>query len=264
MKVVILAGGLGTRLSEETELKPKPMVEIGGRPILWHIMKIYSHYGFNDFIILTGYKSHVIKDYFINYYTRYSDITVDLARNSVELHTTRTEPWRVTMLYTGPDTMTGGRIAKAKQYLKDERFLLTYGDGVADVNINQLISHHLTSGKLVTMTAVKPKGKFGALNIDKNSNILSFKEKPQGDGAWVNGGFFVCEPGIFNYLEDSISCILEREPLENLAIDSQLNAFKHRGFWRPMDTLKDKNELTEMWMTGRAPWAVWKEEFANV
>ena len=156
MKVVILAGGLGTRLSEETELKPKPMVEIGGRPILWHIMKIYSHYGFNDFIILTGYKSHVIKDYFINYYTRYSDITVDLARNSVELHTTRTEPWRVTMLYTGPDTMTGGRIAKAKQYLKDERFLLTYGDGVADVNINQLINHHLTSGKLVTMTAVQP------------------------------------------------------------------------------------------------------------
>ena len=264
MKVVILAGGLGTRLSEETELKPKPMVEIGGRPILWHIMKIYSHYGFNDIIILTGYKSHVIKDYFINYYTRYSDITVDLARNAVELHTTRTEPWRVTMLYTGPDTMTGGRIAKAKQYLKDERFLLTYGDGVADVNINQLINHHLTSGKLVTMTAVQPKGKFGALNIDKNSNILSFKEKPQGDGAWVNGGFFVCEPGIFNYLEESVSCIFEREPLENLAIDNQLNAFKHRGFWRPMDTLKDKKELTDMWMTSTAPWAVWKEEFANV
>lgn len=264
MKVLILAGGLGTRLSEETELKPKPMVEIGGRPILWHIMKIYSHYGFNDFIILTGYKSHVIKDYFINYYTRYSDITVDLARNSVELHTTRTEPWRVTMLYTGPDTMTGGRIAKAKQYLKDERFLLTYGDGVADVNISNLINRHIQSGKTVTMTAVQPKGKFGALNIDNSGNILSFKEKPQGDGAWINGGFFVCEPEIFNYIQDDVNCIFEREPLESLALDNELNAYKHRGFWRPMDTLKDKKELTEMWMSGNAPWAVWKEEYANV
>lgn len=264
MKVVILAGGLGTRLSEETELKPKPMVEIGGRPILWHIMKIYSHYGFNDFIVLTGYKSHVIKDYFINYYTRYSDITVDLERNAVELHTTRTEPWRVTMLYTGPDTMTGGRIAKAQDYLKDEKFLLTYGDGVANVNINQLIEHHNDSHKIVTMTAVQPKGKFGALNIDSNSNIQSFREKPQGDGAWINGGFFVCEPEVFNYLEDDVNCIFEREPLESLAIDNELNAFKHRGFWRPMDTLNDKRELTEMWMTGNAPWAVWKEEYANV
>ncbi len=258
MKAVILAGGLGTRLSEETELKPKPMVEIGGRPILWHIMKIYSHYGINDFIILTGYKSHVIKDYFINYYTRYSDITVDLLNNSVELHKTRTEPWRVTMLYTGADTMTGGRIAKAKEYLKNERFLLTYGDGVADINIESLIKHHELSGKTVTLTAVQPSGKFGALNIDKSDNILSFKEKPQGDGAWINGGFFVCEPDIFNYLKDDINCILEKEPLENLANDNELNAYKHSGFWRPMDTLRDKKELTEMWMTGKAPWAIWQ------
>lgn len=258
MKAVILAGGLGTRLSEETELKPKPMVEIGGRPILWHIMKIYSHYGINDFIILTGYKSHVIKDYFINYYTRYSDITVDLLNNSVELHKTRTEPWRVTMLYTGADTMTGGRIAKAKEYLKNERFLLTYGDGVANVNIEKLIKHHENSGKTVTLTAVQPSGKFGALNIDKSDNILSFKEKPQGDGAWINGGFFVCEPDIFNYLKDDVNCIFEREPLENLANNNELNAYKHSGFWRPMDTLRDKKELTEMWMTGKAPWAIWQ------
>lgn len=258
MKAVILAGGLGTRLSEETELKPKPMVEIGGRPILWHIMKIYSHYGINDFIILTGYKSHVIKDYFINYYTRYSDITVDLLNNSVELHKTRTEPWRVTMLYTGADTMTGGRIAKAKEYLKNERFLLTYGDGVADINIESLIKHHELSGKIATLTAVQPSGKFGALNLDKHNNILSFKEKPQGDGAWINGGFFVCEPDIFNYLKDDINCIFEKEPLENLANDNELNAYKHSGFWRPMDTLRDKKELTEMWMTGKAPWAIWQ------
>lgn len=258
MKAVILAGGLGTRLSEETELKPKPMVEIGGRPILWHIMKIYSHYGINDFIILTGYKSHVIKDYFINYYTRYSDITVDLLNNSVELHKTRTEPWRVTMLYTGADTMTGGRIAKAKEYLKNERFLLTYGDGVANVNIEKLIKHHELSGKIATLTAVQPSGKFGALNLDKHNNILSFKEKPQGDGAWINGGFFVCEPDIFNYLKDDVNCIFEKEPLENLANDNELNAYKHSGFWRPMDTLRDKKELTEMWMTGKAPWAIWQ------
>lgn len=258
MKAVILAGGLGTRLSEETELKPKPMVEIGGRPILWHIMKIYSHYGINDFIILTGYKSHVIKDYFINYYTRYSDITVDLLNNSVELHKTRTEPWRVTMLYTGADTMTGGRIAKAKEYLKNERFLLTYGDGVADINIESLIKHHELSGKIATLTAVQPSGKFGALNLDKHNNILSFKEKPQGDGAWINGGFFVCEPDIFNYLKNDVNCVFEKEPLENLANDNELNAYKHCGFWRPMDTLRDKKELTEMWMTGKAPWAIWQ------
>lgn len=257
MKVVILAGGLGTRLSEETELRPKPMVEIGGRPILWHIMKSYSHFGFNDFIILTGYKSHIIKDYFINYYTRYSDITVDMSNNSVEIHQHRNEPWKVTMLYTGPDTMTGGRIKKAQSYLKDKPFLLTYGDGVSDVDINELIKFHNKSGKIATLASIQPSGKFGAINIDDKGHVSSFLEKPKGDGAWINGGFFVCEPEIFDYIEDSDNVIFEKEPLENLAKANQLNAFKHRGFWRAMDTLKDKNELTAMWLTGKAPWALW-------
>jgi len=264
MKVVILAGGLGTRLSEETELKPKPMVEIGGRPILWHIMKTYSHFGFNDFIILTGYKSHIIKDYFINYYTRYSDITIDMEKNSIEMHEQRVEPWKVTMLYTGQDTMTGGRIAKAKEYLKDERFMLTYGDGVSDVNINELIAEHDKSNRIATLTAIQPSGRFGALNISSNSAISSFKEKPIGDGAWINGGFFVCEPEIFDYIGDDENCIFEREPMDALALDNQLGAYKHRGFWHSMDTLKDKNDLTDMWMHGKAPWALWLKENVNV
>ena len=259
MKVVILAGGLGTRLSEETDLKPKPMVEIGGRPILWHIMKIYSYYGFNDFIILTGYKSHVIKDYFLNYYTRYSDITIDMETNAVEIHEQRVEPWKVTMLYTGPDTMTGGRIAKAKFYTQDEPFMLTYGDGVADVDINKLLDNHKKSNKIVTMTAVQPTGKYGALNIEADGAISAFSEKPKGDNSWVNGGFFVCEPEVYDYIVDDELTIFEREPLENLAKSKQLNSYKHSGFWRPMDTLKDKNELTHMWMTGHAPWAIWRK-----
>lgn len=257
MKVVILAGGLGTRLSEETELKPKPMVEIGGRPILWHIMKLYSHYGFNDFIILTGYKSHVIKDYFINYYTRYSDITVDMRKNAVKIHEHRNEPWKVTMLYTGQDTMTGGRIKKAQDYVGKEPFLLTYGDGVADLDIKKLIEFHKKSGKIATLTSVQPSGRFGALDIDENGTVATFNEKPKGDGAWVNGGFFVCEPQVFDYIQDDDRVIWEREPLERLARDGQLNAYKHKGFWRPMDTLRDKNELTNMWMKGEAPWALW-------
>lgn len=257
MKVVILAGGLGTRLSEETELKPKPMVEIGGRPILWHIMKTYSHYGFNDFIILTGYKSHVIKDYFINYYTRYSDITVDMANNSLEIHQHRNEPWKVTMLYTGQDTMTGGRIKKAQDYIGNERFMLTYGDGVSDVNIKDLVAFHEKSGKLATMTAVQPSGRFGALVIKDEVEITSFMEKPKGDESWINGGFFVLEPEVFDYIKDGDSTIFERSPLENLAKQGQLNAFKHGGFWRPMDTLRDKIELTNMWQNNTAPWSVW-------
>lgn len=259
MKVVILAGGLGTRLSEETELKPKPMVEIGGRPILWHIMKTYSYYGYNDFIILTGYKSHVIKDYFINYYTRYSDITVDMANNAVEIHQHRNEPWKVTMLYTGQDTMTGGRIKKAQDYIGNETFMLTYGDGVSDININKLIESHKKSGKLATLTSIQPSGKFGALNIEQNGEISSFSEKPKGDGAWINGGFFVLEPQIFNYITDGDNTVWERKPLENLAKDKQLNAYKHYGFWKAMDTLRDKIELTDMWMTSHAPWALWKQ-----
>jgi glucose-1-phosphate cytidylyltransferase len=259
MKVLILAGGLGTRLSEETELKPKPMVEIGGYPILWHIMKIYSHYGHNDFIILTGYKSHVIKDYFINYYNRYSDITVDMVSNTVEIHKTRHEPWKVTMLYTGQDTMTGGRVKRAEEYVGGEQFLLTYGDGVSDIDINDLIDAHKRSKKTVTMTAVQPSGRFGALMIEKDGAISSFLEKPKGDGAWINAGFFVCEPEFFNYIPKSDSAILEKEPLENLAKAGGLNAYKHTGFWQCMDTLKDKHLLTDLWVAGKAPWVKYKE-----
>lgn len=258
MKVVILAGGLGTRLSEETRLMPKPMVEIGGKPILWHIMKIYSHYGFNEFVILTGYKSHIIKDYFVNYYQQYSDITVDMLNNSVEIHKTKTEPWKVTMLYTGQNTMTGSRIKKAQSYIGNEPFLLTYGDGVADIDINELIKCHKAGNKYLTLTAVKPSGKFGALDIDTNGSIKTFQEKPEGDGSWINGGFMVCEPEVFNYIEaNKDDVIFEREPLENLAKDGMLNSYKHKGFWHPMDTLKCKNDLTQMWQEERAPWAVW-------
>jgi glucose-1-phosphate cytidylyltransferase len=257
MKVVILAGGFGTRLSEETSLIPKPMVEIGGRAILWHIMKIYSSWGFNEFVVLTGYKSHVIKDYFINYYTRYSDITVDMANNAVELHKQRSEPWKVTMLYTGLDTMTGGRLLRAKDFIGSERFMLTYGDGVSDVSIPELIKWHEKSGKCATLTSVRPAGRFGALDIGDDGNVRSFKEKPDGDGAWINGGFFVMEPGVFNYLKNGDATVLEREPLEGLAKEGRLGAYKHSGFWRAMDTLKDKNELTAMWMAGSAPWALW-------
>lgn len=257
MKVVILAGGLGTRLSEETDLKPKPMIEIGGRPILWHIMKSYSYWGFNEFVILTGYKSHVIKEYFINYYTRYSDITIDMAQNAVEVHNHRNEPWKVTMLYTGQETLTGGRIKKAQEFIDNKRFMLTYGDGVSNVNIPKLIKCHEKSGKLVTMTSVQPYGKFGSLDINKDGIITSFIEKPKGDGAWINGGFFVMEPEVFDYIENDDRTIFEREPLENLAHDRQLNAYKHEGFWHAMDTLRDKNELTDLWLKGKAPWVLW-------
>lgn len=261
MKVLILAGGLGTRLSEETQLIPKPMVQIGGKPILWHIMKIYSYYGFNDFIILTGYKSHVIKDYFVNYYQRYSDITVDMLNNSVEIHRTQTEPWKVTMLYTGEETMTGSRIKKAQEYVGKERFLLTYGDGVSDVDINEIIKCHEKSGKYLTLTAVKPSGRFGALDIDETGAIKEFKEKPQGDGNWINGGFMVCEPEVFDYIDGNRNdVIFERKPLEKLAETKQLNSYKHNGFWYPMDTLKGKNDLTEMWVNNTAPWAKWLEK----
>lgn len=260
MKVAILAGGLGTRLSEETELKPKPMVEIGGHPILWHVMKIYSYFGFNDFIILTGYKSHVIKDYFINYYTRYSDITVDMKNNAVEIHQHRNEPWKVTMLYTGQNTMTGGRIKKAKDYIGNERFMLTYGDGVSDINIKKLLEFHKNSKNIATMTAVQPLGRFGAVAIENNTKITSFMEKPKCDESWINGGFFVLEPEVFNYIPDGDDVVFERTPLENLAKDRQLNAFKHEGFWKPMDTLRDKMELTDMWMSEKAPWALWSNK----
>jgi len=252
-----LAGGLGTRLSEETDLRPKPMVEIGDHPILWHVMKFYSYWGYNEFVILTGYKSHLIKDYFINYYTRYSDITIDMANNSVQLHNIRSEPWKVSMLYTGPDTQTGGRILRAKSFLGNERFMLTYGDGLSDVSIPELVKNHEKSGKTVTLTAVQPAGRFGSIQLDEKGAVESFKEKPDGDNAWINGGFFIMEPGVFDYLTDGDATILERKPLERLAETGQLNAYKHYGFWRPMDTLRDKNEITGMWAEKKAPWALW-------
>ena len=266
MKVVILAGGLGTRLSEETKLMPKPMVEIGGKPILWHIMKIYSYWGFDEFIVLTGYKSHVIKDYFVHYYQQYSDITVDMTKNSVEVHKINTENWKVTMLYTGQDTMTGSRIKKAQDYIGNKPFLLTYGDGVSDVNILKLLESHKNSKKTLTLTAVKPSGRFGALDILKDGTIQNFQEKPQGDGAWINGGFMVCEPEIFDCIDSTRNdVVFERTPLEILARNGMLNAYKHNGFWRPMDTLKDKNDLTDMWVNNNAPWAVWlNKEIAYV
>lgn len=257
MKILILAGGLGSRLSEETVLKPKPMVEIGGHPILWHIMKCYSYYGFNDFIILTGYKSHVIKDYFVNYYQRYSDLTVDMATNTVTVHKTRQEPWKVTLLYTGQNTMTGARIKKAQEYINHEPFLLTYGDGVSDLNIADTVRAHQQSGKLVSMTAVKPSGRFGALKIDDKDAVTSFMEKPKGDGAWINGGFFVCQPEVMNYISNDESEIFERAPLEKLAQENQIHAYKYEGFWQPMDTLKDKMYLTDLWINNKAPWKKW-------
>jgi glucose-1-phosphate cytidylyltransferase len=257
MKTVILAGGLGTRLSEETGLRPKPMVEIGGKPILWHIMKIYSHWGFNEFVILTGYKSHIIKDFFINYYAQYSDMTIDMADNSVEFHNVRTEPWKVTMLYTGPDTMTGGRLLRVRDFLGGKRFMLTYGDGVSDVNIPELIKRHESARKAVTLTAVRPAGRFGVIGISGGGAVESFSEKTDNDGAWINGGFFVMEPKVFDYLADGDATVLERKPFERMAEDGELNAYEHHGFWRAMDTLLDKNQLTDMWTSGTAPWALW-------
>ncbi|MDR2409270.1 MAG: glucose-1-phosphate cytidylyltransferase [Bacteroidales bacterium] len=259
MKVVILAGGHGTRISEETELRPKPMVEIGSRPILWHIMKIYSHYGFNEFIICCGYKSYYIKDYFYHYYMHAADITVDLAENKVEYHNSTSEPWKIALVDTGLETMTGGRIKRIQKYVGNESFMLTYGDGVADININQLVDYHNRKGKLVTLTAVLPSGKFGALEIEGDDNITSFIEKPQGDGAWINGGFFVLQPEVFDYITEGDTTIFEQKPLENLAKDRQLQAYKYSGFWRCMDTLKDKVELQKMWETGKALWKVWNE-----
>lgn len=257
MKVVILAGGLGTRLGEETTLRPKPMVEIGGYPILWHIMKIYSHFGFNDFVILCGYMSHSIKEYFANYYTNNSDITVDLRYNSMEVHNTTSEPWKVTMLYTGRNTMTGSRIKRAKEFVGDETFMLTYGDGVSDVDINKLLDCHKKSKKLATLTAVQPSGRFGALKIENDGEISHFQEKPVGDGAWINGGFFVLEPEIFNYIGDGDAVTWEQEPMKTLAASGQLNSYRHSGFWRPMDTMRDKEELINLWESKNAPWAHW-------
>lgn len=256
MKVVILAGGLGTRISEETELKPKPMVEIGGKPILWHIMRIYSHYGFNEFIICCGYKSYSIKDYFLHYYMHESDITIDLEQNLTQFHNTKSEPWKVTLVDTGIATMTGGRIKRIQSYVGDGTFLLTYGDGLSDVDIRKLVGYHAANGRLATLTAVQPSGRFGSLGMD-GDRVTSFQEKPQGDGAWVNGGFFVLEPGIFDYIRDGDQTVWERSPLESLSAAGQLGAYRHSGFWHAMDTLRDKGDLENLWAGSGAPWKVW-------
>jgi glucose-1-phosphate cytidylyltransferase len=257
MKVVILAGGLGTRISEETDIKPKPMIEIGGRPILWHIMKIYSHYGFNDFIICCGYKGYLIKEYFANYFLHQADVTIDLKNNSIEIHESKAEPWNITLVDTGLDTMTGGRIKRIERYV-DDTFLLTYGDGVGDVNIKELIDFHRKNLKKVTVTVVQPSGRFGAIQFDSKDEVkvFTFQEKPKGDGAWINGGFFVCEPSVFEDIDDD-KTIWERKPLESIAAKGELVAFRHYGFWRPMDTLRDKYDLEEFWNSGNAKWKIW-------
>jgi len=255
MKAVILAGGLGTRLSEETELKPKPMVEIGGKPILWHIMKIYSSHGINDFIVCLGYKGYVVKEYFANYFLHMSDVTFDMRTNEMSVHQAAAEPWRVTLVDTGENTMTGGRLKRVARYVDADQFCLTYGDGVADVNITDLIRFHRQSGVLATVTSVQPPGRFGAL-MSEGSRVTGFVEKPQGDGGWINGGFFVLSPKVIDYIEGD-STVWERAPLERLAQERQLAAFRHSGFWQPMDTLRDKLTLETLWSEGTAAWKRW-------
>lgn len=256
MKVLILAGGLGSRLAEETSLKPKPMVQIGGKPILWHILKIYSSYGFNDFIILCGYKGYMIKEYFSNYYSHMSDMTIDMENNTITHHKNNAEPWKVTLVDTGLSTMTGGRIKRVKEYINNEPFMLTYGDGVGDIDINKLVDFHKQHGKLITMTSVQPEGRFGALNISNLNEVESFEEKPKGDGSWINAGFFVCQPEVLDYIAAD-DTIFEREPLEDLANNKQLFTYKHTGFWMPMDTLRDKNYLEKLIDKKSAPWLKW-------
>jgi glucose-1-phosphate cytidylyltransferase len=257
MKAVILAGGLGTRISEETSVKPKPMVEVGGKPVLWHILKMYSHHGIHDFIICCGYKGYVIKEYFANYFLHMSDVTFDMSKNTMEVHQRNAEPWRVTLVDTGESTMTGGRLKRVANYLKDEQaFCFTYGDGLSDVDISALIQFHQTHGLKATLTATYPPGRFGALEIDNNAFITAFKEKPKGDGGLINGGFFVLSPSVIDLIADD-QTIWEREPLEALATTGQLKAFEHDGFWQPMDTLRDKTLLEELWQSGTAPWKVW-------
>ena len=257
MKVVILAGGLGTRLSEETTVRPKPMVEIGGRPILWHIMKIYSHYGCSDFVICLGFKGYMIKEYFSNYFLHMSDVTFDMQKNSMEVHQQNVEPWRITLVDTGLDTMTGGRLKRVAPYVGRGTFMLTYGDGVSNVNISDLLAFHKKGGKTATVTATQPSGRFGALRMDASSQVVSFQEKPVGDGSYINGGFFVLEPNVFDRISGDAT-VFEKEPLEGLAEDRELLAYKHPGFWQPMDTLRDKMHLEDLWNSGKAPWAVWK------
>lgn len=256
MKAVILAGGLGTRISEETSVRPKPMVEIGGKPILWHIMKMYSAHGVNDFVICCGYKGYIIKEYFANYFLHMSDVTFDMQNNKMEVHQRNAEPWRVTLVDTGDETMTGGRLRRVRQYLFDEDFCLTYGDGVGDIDIAGAIRFHKLQGTLATLTATQPPGRFGALGLSEHK-VHGFQEKPQGDGGWINGGFFVLSPEVIDYI-DGDGTVWEKGPMERLAKEGQLSAYYHHGFWQPMDTLRDKHYLEQLWKSGKAPWKVWK------
>jgi glucose-1-phosphate cytidylyltransferase len=260
MKVVIFAGGLGTRLSEETEARPKPMVEIGGKPILWHIMKIYGHYGFDEFIICLGYKGVMIKEYFMNYYLHNSDVTIELSKNKIDVHYSNIESFKVTLIDTGLETKTAGRLKRVQKYIGNEDFMLTYGDGVANIDLKSLVDFHHSHNKLVTVTAVQPEAKFGGMELNESNTVINFKEKPKGDGKWINGGFFVLRPQVFDYLQDvNIDKIMwEENPLENLSKDGQLMAYKHYGFWKCMDALRDKIELEELWKTGRAKWKIWE------
>lgn len=257
MKVVILAGGLGTRISEETIIRPKPMIEIGGRPILWHILKMYSRYGFNEFVICLGFKGYMIKEYFSNYFMHMSDVTFDVMNNTMLIHERHAEPWKVTLIDTGVETMTGGRLKRISRHLNNETFMMTYGDGVADIDIAKLVEYHKSHGKLATVTAIKPTGRFGALNIAESGRVVSFQEKPEGDGSWVNGGFFVLDPSVIDLISGD-NVVFEREPLERLATGQQLMSYKHGGFWYAMDTLRDKNYLEELWSSGKAPWKLWE------
>jgi len=257
MKVLILAGGFGTRLAEETHIRPKPMAEIGGMPIIWHIMKIYSKYGYNDFIICLGYKGYYIKEYFANYYLHQSNVTFDMGNNNMQIHSSNAEPWKVTLVDTGLNTMTGGRVKRVAPFLDNKPFMLTYGDGVIDANIQDIVKFHEKNSKKLTVTSVQPSGRFGALNLSKNNQVNSFLEKPKGDGAWINGGFFVCQPEVLDYISND-KTVFEREPLENLAADGEMMAYKHNGFWQPMDTLRDKEGLEKHWEAGTAPWKIWK------
>lgn len=260
MQAVILAGGYGTRISEESYLRPKPMIEIGGKPILWHIMKIFSYHGINEFVICLGYKGYCIKEYFANYFLHETDVTFDFTKDgNYKVHQNKAEPWKVTLVDTGMDTMTGGRIKRIQPYINGERFVLTYGDGVGDVNIRELIKYHQMRGKLVTVTSTQPSGRFGLLNLDESDNVLAFREKAVETGGWVNAGFFVMDTGVFDYIEGD-QTILEKDPLEKLASNNELCAFKHNGFWQPMDTMRDKKLLEDLWQMDDAPWAIWKNE----
>lgn len=256
MKVLLLAGGMGTRLSEETEVRPKPMVEIGGRPILWHIMKLYSNFGYNDFVVLLGYKGYYIKEYFANYFLHQSDITIDLANNKLDIHNNGSEPWRITLIDTGPVTMTGGRIKRAQPYVGDESFLLTYGDGLSNIDMKAQFEFHQKHGKAITMASVQPDGRFGTFESNSAGAVTRFLEKPKGDGSWINGGFFICEPKVFDYIPAGDEVVFEQQPLQDLAAAGEMYSYEHHGFWKCMDTLRDKKDLNDLWDSGRAPWKV--------